>query len=172
MSACVLVIRVSTYREKMHILHSDVGSNDTIVTISTLWNFMFFWISIALRYLANEGLWVVSRATHRGLKLVQYNFNFLYWSYDEIKHMRWIKLGSLARCSVSHQLPSSQHTLLMTRIPCFILTTLTLNKKYPSFSILILVDIFSWMDDTKVEPRYFVHYWSIIKVIYEWLLKY
>ena len=154
MSACVLVIRVSTYREKMHILHSDVGSNDTIVTISTLWNFMFFWISIALRYLANEGLWVVSRATHRGLKLVQYNFNFLYWSYDEIKHMRWIKLGSLARCSVSfHYQTKSAAAVQSTYLTdhknsLFHFNNLNIEQKISNLFYMISVDIFSWIDDT------------------------
>ena len=40
--------------------------------------------------------------------LLHYNFDFLFCSYDEIENTLWIKLGSLARCSVSYwYLPNS-----------------------------------------------------------------
>ena len=171
-------LRVSTYREKMHILHSDVGSNDTIVTISTLWDFMlswrlFTWIIIALPFLPYEQ----ARDYEMSVELLHYNFDFLFCSYDEIENTLWIKLGSLARCSVSYWYQPKSAAAVQPPYPTdhknsfFHLITLPLKKRYQSFSILMLLDIFSWIDDTKFEPKCFVHHWSIIKVIHEWLLR-
>ena len=124
-------------------------------------------IIIALRFLPDGQ----TRDYELSVELLHYNLDFLFCSYDEIENTLWVKL---ARCSVSYRYrPESAAAVQPTRIPCFILITLTLNKKYTRFFYIDVVEYFKlhrWYTSLSLNILFIIdpnqsYQWLTVKIL-------